>query len=89
MTIVLTQEQLDAAVWGTGYGSKKHLVNHARSRAYDATRSNRYTERMEEVVARCNSDTRLSFFDSQESPYVLRAQPCARCKKIADSEAVR
>ena len=84
--MALTGPQLAAAVWGTGYGSKKHLVDHANSRLAVGEGRRRH----DEVQVRCSPTI---FVDSLDSPGadpwgVLEARkPCARCQRIADADA--
>lgn len=82
---MITQEQLAASVWGTGYGSKKHLVDHETSKPSAAT-SWGYTSG---VRARCSYTFRLDALDSAGADprgLLSRRKPCVRCQKIADAE---
>lgn len=85
----LTQEQLDRAVWGSGYGGKKHLVDTRRSTLRVLGPVGSY----DHLRARCSAGITLAVVDtwdpvgSQYGETLLaeleRRQPCSRCGEIA------
>jgi hypothetical protein len=86
----IASEVLAASVWGTGYGSKRHLVDHEASQL--GVQVGRFTE--DHVTARC-APTRIMLDsldgDSRTVPWggithaerVQANEPCARCLKLA------
>lgn len=65
-------DNLTSPLWGTGYGSKRHLVGWGPRNAY----------------ARCSPDTELEFLGDTAAELVASRLPCARCLKIAEKEAL-
>lgn len=68
-------------VWGTGYGSKRHLVR-LGSRKDEPT--NRYG-RQRYALSDCSSTIYLSFFSdvAADAEDVMKKLPCPRCAKKA------
>lgn len=85
----LSQGQLDRAVWGSGYGGKKHLVNRRSSRLRVPGPVGDY----DHLRARCSAGITLAVVDSWDpvgSQYgetllaeLDRREPCTRCREIA------
>lgn len=90
--MALTQQQLDDAVWGSGYGSKRHLVDHKTS-VIPARRGRRAV-----VRARCRQSITLDFIDTWEPPEswsgraavaeIVTRPVCARCRVLAEADGI-
>jgi hypothetical protein len=88
----MTREQLDAAVWGSGYGGKKHLVDRHRSRLQTPGAVGAY----DDIRARCSGGITLAVVDTwnpEGSRFgegllveLERRAPCRRCREIAEAQ---
>lgn len=70
-------------VWGTGYGSKRHLINNETRRGKDEPRRQWGRDRYAE--SQCSSTIFLSFFSDVEGEeeQVMSKPACPRCAKKA------
>lgn len=76
----------DDVVWGTGYGSTRHLVEPG-TRKDEGEAPKRVYGRDRYATAQCSSTVFLSFFSDKEGEYdgeqVLKKKMCTRCAKKA------
>lgn len=87
--MMLTEEQLGRAVWGSGYGGRKHLVDRRRSQLNVAGPVGPY----DEIVARCSGGVTLAVVDTWDPTgsrsgerllaELARRPVCTSCAKIA------
>ena len=79
----MADEQPAEPVWGTGYGSKRHLVDPATRQAEPRRRFGR--DRY--ALAQCSSQINLSYFSdgpgADEGVAVMKKPACPRCAKKA------
>lgn len=67
-------------VWGTGYGSKRHIIAEGTRKEESTKRYGR--ERY--AQAACSSEIHLSFFsDTSDKEQVMAKSACPRCAKKA------
>jgi hypothetical protein len=88
----MTRAQLDAAVWGSGYGGKKHLVDRKRSQLQAPGAVGAY----DDIRARCSAGITLAVVDTWDPvgsrfgegllAELERREPCSRCREIAEAQ---
>jgi hypothetical protein len=71
----------DDVVWGTGYGSKRHIPD---ERGIQERESARVSSRRRWAQAACSSTVFLeTFADGADRDFVMAKTPCTRCAKKA------
>jgi len=88
----MTRAQLDRAVWGSGYGGKKHLVDRRQSVLQAPGAVGAY----DDIRAQCSNAITLAVVDTWDPvgsrfgetllAELERRAPCSRCREIAEAQ---
>lgn len=90
---MLTQTQLNRAVWGSGYGGRKHLVDVSHSRVTVPNAVGYH----DEIRAQCSAAIYLAVVDTWEPDSasgdrllkeLKRRPPCVRCARLAEASGI-